>query len=134
MTRSATQLLRSRAAPRPLPWAGLGVLATAAAGFVLLVWANLAAAAELTAQEQTYLTYQTGIRAVTECRKDELSVEDHEKLGARINSLTNHAVGAGRRLTLIEQAKRDVYRQGCDSDTVKAGLASYDADLATALQ
>ena len=56
------------------------------------------------------------------------------KWASYIDDKTDHELGAGERLSVIEGAKDDaiymVRREGCKSDDVKELLALYDAELA----
>ncbi|GAB2174627.1 hypothetical protein DLREEDagr8_01850 [Dongia sp. agr-C8] len=81
-----------------------------------------------------YGRYQMAIYAAQLCR----GVPDNDAVwrrwGSYLDAKTNHELGAGERLSLIEGVKRDVTylvrRQGCDSPSVKDLLALYDAELA----
>ncbi|WP_028793462.1 hypothetical protein [Thalassobaculum salexigens] len=106
-------------------------------GFALICMAlgsaGARAAAE-TPQEEVYLNYQIGLQAVAKCRDVTLSHEQQQRIGERIDGLTGTAVGAGRRLFLIEEAKEIINAKGCDDPVVTSGLAAYDANLASAAQ
>lgn len=95
--------------------------------------AGARAAAE-TPQEEVYLNYQIGLQAVAKCRDVTLTHEQQQRIGQRIDTLTGTAVGAGRRLFLIEEAKEIINAKGCDDPVVTSGLAAYDANLASAAQ
>lgn len=95
--------------------------------------AGARAAAE-TPQEEVYLDYQIGLQAVAKCRDTALSHNQQQRVGERIDALTGTAVGAGRRLFLIEEAKEIINAKGCDDPMVTSGLAAYDANLASAAQ
>lgn len=98
---------------------------------MMLASAGARAAAE-TPQEEVYLNYQIGLQAVSKCRDETLSHAQQQRIGARIDQLTGTAVGAGRRLFLIEEAKEIINAEGCDDPVVTSGLAAYDANLASA--
>ncbi|MDF1792277.1 MAG: hypothetical protein P1U88_10230 [Thalassobaculaceae bacterium] len=107
----------------------------AVVGVALFGMALASAGAHATAktpQEEVYLDYQIGLQAVAKCRDETLSMEQNARIGARIDALTGEAVGAGRRLFLIEDAKEIINIEGCDSAVVQQGLAAYDANLASA--
>ena len=95
--------------------------------------AGARAAAE-TPQEEVYLNYQIGLQALDKCRDVTLSDAQQQRVGERIDALTGTAVGAGRRLFLIEDAKEIINAKGCDDPVVTNGLAAYDANLAPAAQ
>lgn len=132
------QSLRQSASPLAVALGARGsiaVIRVAGLAAMVLFASTIAARADATTpQEQTYLTYQIGIQALPDCRETELSMEQQTKLGARINTLTSDAIGAGRRLFLVGDARRLVRDEGCMSAVVQSGLASYDADLASALK
>ncbi|WPZ36248.1 hypothetical protein T8K17_08870 [Thalassobaculum sp. OXR-137] len=113
------------------------LLVTVLVGFALLCMAlgsaGARAAAE-TPQEEVYLNYQIGLQAVAKCRDITLSHDQQQRIGQRIDTLTGTAVGAGRRLFLIEEAKEIINAEGCDDPVVTNGLAAYDANLASAAQ
>lgn len=98
---------------------------------MMLASAGARAAAE-TPQEEVYLNYQIGLQAVSKCRDETLSHAQQQRIGERIDQLTGTAVGAGRRLFLIEEAKEIINAEGCDDPVVTSGLAAYDANLASA--
>lgn len=88
--------------------------------------------------ESIYSGYHRAISAATQCDKRDFDQSDHEKMSIVIDEAVHHAIGAGRRLTLIEQAKSEirdlVKRKGCDEPTVRDALALFYNDLEPALQ
>jgi uncharacterized protein YoaH (UPF0181 family) len=121
----------------PVPDRFPTLLVAVLVGFALVCMAigsaGARAAAE-TPQEEVYLNYQIGLQAVAKCRDVTLSHEQQQRIGERIDTLTGAAVGAGRRLFLIEEAKEIINAEGCDDPVVTNGLAAYDANLASAAQ
>ncbi len=107
--------------------------ATAGLGLVSLV--SAATAAPMTNDmDLIYGKYQMAIRAGQLCRGAPDTDAVWRKWSSYLDAKTNHELGAGERLSLIEGVKRDVTymvrRQGCDSEAVKDLLALYDAELA----
>lgn len=95
------------------------------------------ALAEDTPMEAKYRAYQEALDAVKRCRKTEFTPAQHNAIGEEINVQIEGEVGAGRRLTIIEEAKRRMYdltfKRGCDDSEVMERLALFDSDLAPAL-
>jgi len=97
------------------------------------------------AVEDTFLRYHAAIHAAAVCEGRHLeqnSMEDpdaskiamnQERMGAVINGKVMGEIAAGRRLSLIEQAKADVdaavKAKGCDGDEAKDWLQLFHADL-----
>jgi hypothetical protein len=85
-----------------------------------------------------YGRYQMAIYAAQLCRGAPDDDRAWRKWSSFLDAKTNHELGAGERLSLIEGVKRDVTylvrRQGCDSASVKDLLALYDAELAGLLK
>jgi hypothetical protein len=95
--------------------------------------------------EDTFLRYHAAIHAAAVCEGRHLeqnSMDDpdaskiaanQERMGAVINGKVMGEIAAGRRLSLIEQAKSDVdatvKSKGCDGDEAKAWLALFHAEL-----
>jgi hypothetical protein len=92
------------------------------------------AAAMTNDMDLVYGQYQMAIRAAQLCRGAPDTDAVWRKWSSYIDAKTNHELGAGERLSIIEGVKGDVTymvrRQGCDSDPVKDLLALYDAELA----
>jgi hypothetical protein len=104
------------------------------AGIGLVSLASAAAAAMTNDMDLIYGKYQMAIRAAQLCRGAPDSDSVWRKWSSYIDAKTNHELGAGERLSIIEGVKGDVTymvrRQGCDSGPVKDLLALYDAELA----
>lgn len=87
--------------------------------------------------EAKYRAYQEALDAVKRCRKIVFSPTEHNAIGEEINFRIEGQIGAGRRLTIIEEAKRRMYdltfKRGCDNAEVVELLALFDSDLAPAL-
>ena len=81
-----------------------------------------------------YGKYQMAIRAAQLCRGAPDSDAAWRRWSGYLDAQTNHELGAGERLSIIEGVKSDVTymvrHQGCDSPPVKDLLALYDAELA----
>lgn len=112
----------------------------------LSVAAALALAAPATAQdtnedtnaETLYSAYHRAIRAAALCEKRLFNQDTHAKMALYIDERINHALGAGRRLRLIEEAKleteRRVDRYGCEDPSVQESLALFHGELEPTLQ
>jgi hypothetical protein len=107
---------------------------TALAGVILAWTAGTAMAAMTNDMDLVYGKYQMAIRAAQLCRGAPDTDTVWRKWSGYIDAKTNHELGAGERLSIIEGVKGDVTymvrRQGCDSEAVKDLLALYDAELA----
>lgn len=95
--------------------------------------------------EDTFLRYHAAIHAAAVCEGrhiEQNSMDDpdaskiaanQERMGAVINAKVMGEIAAGRRLSLIEQAKADVdaavKAKGCDGDEAKAWLDLFHAEL-----
>ena len=105
----------------------------------MLVAAGLAAGAARAdeAQETAYKDYHGAIHAVVLCDERKFDQPAHARMARVIDEKINYGIGAGRRLTLIEQAKSDVYKlvwnKGCASEPVGRLLALFHAELEPAL-
>jgi hypothetical protein len=81
-----------------------------------------------------YARYQMAVRAAVLCRGVAPTDAIWRKWSGYIDARTNHELGAGERLSVLEGAKSDVTymvrRQGCGSGDVKDLLTLYDAELA----
>lgn len=107
----------------------------AGAGLGILSMISPAAAASMTNDmDLVYGRYQMAIYAAQLCRGAPDDDAAWRKWSSFLDAKTNHELGAGERLSLIEGVKRDVTylvrRQGCDSPSVKELIALYDAELA----
>jgi hypothetical protein len=107
----------------------------ALAGLVLAMSASTGAAGSMTNDmDLVYGKYQMAIRAAQLCGGAGNNDATWRKWSTYIDARTNHELGAGERLSILEGAKHDVTamvrRRGCDSDGIKDLLALYDADLA----
>ena len=107
-----------------------------AAGLVLALVTGQAAAVTMTNDmDLVYARYQMAIRAAIMCRGVTADDAVWRKWSGYIDARTNHELGAGERLSVIEGAKSDVTymvrRQGgCGSDGIADLLVLYDAELA----
>ena len=105
----------------------------------MLVAAGLAAGAARAdeAQETMYKDYHGAIEAAKLCEDRSFDQPAHGKMARVIDEKINYGIGAGRRLTLIEQAKSEVYKlvwnKGCASAPVGRLLALFHAELEPAL-
>lgn len=103
----------------------------------LLALLTPAAAAETV--EETYLRYHLAVRAAVHCvnADKEFDPPSWSRLSAVIDGKVNYAMGAGKRLTLIEKAKSEmrdtVFKWGCKGDKLKPHLDLYRAELEPAL-
>jgi hypothetical protein len=90
------------------------------------------------AVEATYSGYHRAIRAAELCEERTFDEPAHAKMATVIDGRINGAIGAGRRLTLIEQAKSEmgkvVEAKGCGDTSVQEALALFHGDLEPALQ
>jgi hypothetical protein len=96
---------------------------------------SVAGAAPMTNDmDLVYGKYQMAIRAAQLCRGAPDTDAVWRKWSGYLDAKTNHELGAGERLSIIEGVKMDVTRmvrrQGCDSNAIKDLLALYDAELA----
>ena len=111
-----------------------------AVGLVLALVTGPAAAVTMTNDmDLVYARYQMAIRAAIMCRGVTADDPTWRKWSSFIDEKTNHELGAGERLSVIEGAKTDVTymvrRQGgCGSDGIKDLLVLYDAELAPLLK
>jgi len=106
----------------------------ATAGIGLFSMVSAATAAPMANDmDLVYGKYQMAIRAAQLCRGAPDTDAVWRKWSGYLDAKTNHELGAGERLSIIEGVKRDVTymvrRQGCDSPPVKDLLALYDAEL-----
>ena len=106
-----------------------------AVGLVLACAAGEATAASMTNDmDLVYGKYQMAIRAAQLCRGAPNDDATWRKWSSYIDAKTNHELGAGERLSVLEGVKHDVMvmvrRRGCDSDGIKDMLTLYDAELA----
>ena len=110
---------------RRIGWAGL---------LLALASGEAAAAAMANDMDLVYGKYQMAIRAAQLCRGAPDDDATWRKWSGYIDAKTNHELGAGERLFILEGVKGDVTRmvrrRGCDSDGIKDLLAFYDAELA----
>jgi hypothetical protein len=81
-----------------------------------------------------YGKYQMAIRAALLCGGAPDTDAVWRKWSSYLDAKTNHELGAGERLFILEGVKGDVTylvrRQGCGSPTIRDLLAFYDAELA----
>lgn len=88
--------------------------------------------------EETYVHYRKAIHAAERCRLDfPFGSAEQSRMTGYIDAKVDHAISAGRRLTLIETAKSDVNKlvdeHGCGHDVADL-LAVYDKELAPLLK
>jgi hypothetical protein len=106
----------------------------AAAGIGLVALASAAGAAMTNDMDLIYGKYQMAIRAAQLCRGAPDTDAVWRKWSSYLDRKTDHELGAGERLSIIEGVKGDVTylvrRQGCDSPAVQDLLTLYDAELA----
>jgi len=105
------------------------------AAFLIFLSATPAMAAPMANDmDLIYGKYQMAIRAAQLCRGAPDDDAVWRKWSGYIDQKTNHELGAGERLSIIEGVKGDVTymvrRQGCDSESVRDLLSLYDAELA----
>jgi len=108
-------------------------------GIVIVSTISAATAAPMTNDmDLVYGKYQMAIRAAQLCLGAPNTDAVWRKWSGYLDAKTNHELGAGERLSIIEGVKGDVTymvrRQGCDSPPVKDLLALYDAELAGLLK
>src|ERR1700742_4017524 len=81
-----------------------------------------------------YARYHMAIKAAELCRGVTAGDAIWRKWASYIDDKTDHELGAGERLSVIDGANSDatymVRREGCKSDDVKELLTLYDAELA----
>ena len=101
-----------------------------------MLWTG-GAAADGTEMEAKYRAYQEAIQATHRCENREFTPAEQNALGEEINFAVDGAIGAGKRLTIIEEAKRHVndliFRRGCEDPEVAERVALFESDLAPAL-
>jgi hypothetical protein len=87
--------------------------------------------------EIAYKDYYGAIESVVLCDERKFDQPAHAKMAGVIDQKINFDIGAGRRLTLIEQAKSDVYKlvwkKGCTSEPVGRLLGVFHSELEPAL-
>jgi hypothetical protein len=134
-------------APPTLKRAVIGGLAAAA--FTVALGLAAAPAAAQDAMEQTFLRYHAAIHAAVVCeerRLEQTGLEDpdadriaanQERMGAVINGKVMGEISAGRRLQLIEEAKRavedEIHEKSCDSAQAQDWLGLFHAELEPAI-
>lgn len=111
----------------------------AGAGLGIVAMMSVASAAPMTNDmDLIYGKYQMAIRAAQLCRGAPDSDAVWRKWSSYLDRKTNHELGAGERLSIIEGVKSDVTymvrHEGCDSPPIKDLLALYDAELAGLIQ
>lgn len=89
------------------------------------------------ASEATYTEYHRAIRTHELCRDREFDQAEHEKMSIYIDRKISDSISVGRRLSLIQQAKREardlVDKQGCDSEEAQELLSLFSRELQPAL-
>lgn len=90
------------------------------------------------ADEAAYSGYHRAIRAAELCEDRAFDQDAHAKMAGVIDQKIHYAIGAGRRLGLIEQAKSEMGKlvddKGCGDTSVQEALALFHGDLEPALQ
>jgi hypothetical protein len=90
------------------------------------------------APEDTYLRYHRAIVAAEQCAHQKFGTPEHERFDSYIEGKLATGLSAGRKLTLIEQAKSEVgdlvEKKGCGDPDVADLLALYDEELAPLLR
>jgi hypothetical protein len=107
-------------------------------GFAALVALTAAPVmADEMADEASYSAYHRAIHAAELCEDRAFDQDDHAKMAQVIDEKIHYALGAGKRLTLIERAKSEsgklIDDEGCGAPAVQESLALFHADLAPAL-
>lgn len=101
-----------------------------------MLWAG-GAAADDTAIEAKYRAYQEAMQATQRCEKREFTPAEQNALGEEINFQVDGAVGPGKRLTIVQDAKKHIndliFRRGCEDPEVAERVALFNSDLAPAL-
>jgi hypothetical protein len=87
--------------------------------------------------EDTYLRYHRAIVAAEQCAHQKFGTPEQSRFATYIDGKLGTDLSAGRKLTLIEQAKTEVgdlvEKKGCGDPDVADLLALYDAELAPLL-
>ncbi len=100
----------------------------------LVVSASAAGAAMTNDMALVYGKYQMAIRAAQLCRGAPDTDAVWRRWSSYIDAKTNHELGAGERLSILEGVKGDVTfmvrREGCDSEPIRDLLVLFDAELA----
>lgn len=109
-----------------------------AAGTAAAIPGVTAAARAEDPAEARYVHYRKVIHAAERCRLDfPFGTPEQSRMAGYIDAKVDHAISAGRRLTLIEKAKSDVNKlvdkHGCGHDVADL-LAVYDKELAPLLK
>lgn len=113
--------------------------------FAALVASSIQLAAAETPVEETFLRYHAAIHAAVVCEDRNLEqdgvddpdaaaiAENQSRMGAVIDARVQNQIAAGRRLSLIEEAKADVDatvgEKGCDSAEAQGWLQLFHAEL-----
>jgi hypothetical protein len=109
----------------------IGFAVLAAALVVPPAWADEAA------DEAAYGGYHRAIRAAELCEDRAFDQDAQAKMAGVIDEKIHHAIGAGRRLVLIDEAKAEMGKlvedKGCDEPSVQEALALFHGDLEPAL-
>lgn len=98
---------------------------------------TLPAAADDAADEAAYSGYHRAIRAAVLCEGRAFGQDAHAEMAKVIDVKIHYAIGAGRRLVLIDEAKAEMGKlvedKGCDEPSVQEALALFHSDLEPAL-
>lgn len=101
-----------------------------------MLWTG-GAAADDTEMEAKYRAYQEAIQATQRCDKREFTPAEQNALGEEINFAIDGTIGAGKRLTIVEEAKKSmndlIFRRGCEDPDVQARLMLFESELAPSL-
>jgi hypothetical protein len=87
--------------------------------------------------EETYLRYHRAIVVAEQCAHQKFGTPEQSRFATYIDGKLGTDLSAGRKLSLIEQAKTEVNglveKKGCGDPDVADMLALYDAELAPLL-
>jgi hypothetical protein len=90
------------------------------------------------AMEPVWLRYWMAIAAVSQCEDVKFTGPQYDAMTHVINQRVGHAIDAGRRTHLIDDAKSMmfdlVFKYGCNSPEVGPYLQLFHAELAPALR
>jgi hypothetical protein len=98
-----------------------------------LAGAGLPAAAQNDATEEAYLRYHEAIAVTARCEDRKFDDTEHSRMATYIDQTVQNAIGAGRRLSLIELAKSNAYdlvmKWTCKGDKVMERRSLFDQEL-----
>jgi hypothetical protein len=112
-------------------------LALALAGLLATASAGRADPATDAAMEPVWLRYWMAIAAEKQCTNIKFTGPQYDAMTHVINMRVHHAIDAGRRTHLIDEADNEmfdlVFKYGCNSQQVGPYLDLFHAELAPAL-